>query len=62
MSRKKISKGESVHAIAVRLRFCSSSYFAQAFQQVTGLTPGQWREREGRSAPPAEETTKHTPR
>lgn len=54
--------GESIHTIAVRLRFCSSSYFAQAFQQVTGLTPRQWRERESRLAPPAAETTAHTPR
>lgn len=53
--------GESIHAIAARLRFCSSSYFAQTFQQVTGLTPHQWREQEGRPSPPAAETTRRSP-
>lgn len=53
--------GESIHAIAARLRFCSSSYFAQTFQQVTGLTPRQWREQEGRPSPPAVETTRRSP-
>lgn len=53
--------GESIHAIAARLRFCSSSYFSQTFQQVTGLTPRQWREQEGRPFPPGAETTKRIP-
>lgn len=34
-----------VRDIARRLQFCSSSYFAQTFQQVTGVTPQQWRNR-----------------
>lgn len=51
---------DTIRDIAKQLQFCSSSYFAQTFQQVTGLTPHQWREREGRPAPPAAETTKRT--
>lgn len=39
------STREPVRDIAKRLQFCSSSYFSQIFQQVTGATPQQWRER-----------------
>lgn len=52
---------DPIRDIAKQLQFCSSSYFAQTFQQVTGLTPHQWREQEGRPAPPAAETTKRSP-
>ena len=38
------STREPVRDIAKRLQFCSSSYFAQIFQQVTGAAPQQWRE------------------
>lgn len=40
------STREPVRDIARRLQFCSSSYFAQTFQQVTGVTPQQWRSRQ----------------
>ena len=33
-----------VQKIAKQLQFCSSSYFSQIFQQITGATPQQWRE------------------
>ena len=36
-----------VAEIAERLQFCSSSHFAQAFRQVTGQTPRQWRGKNG---------------
>lgn len=52
---------DPIRDIAKQLQFCSSSYFAQTFQQVTGLTPHQWREREGRPSPPAAGTKTHTP-
>lgn len=51
---------DPIRDIARQLQFCSSSYFAQTFQQITGLTPHQWREREGRTCPPAAETTART--
>lgn len=34
---------DSVQDIAKRLRFCSSSYFSQTFQHVTGVLPQQYR-------------------
>lgn len=34
---------DPVQDIAKRLRFCSSSYFSQTFQQVTGVLPQQYR-------------------
>lgn len=34
---------EPISEIAVRLQFCSSSYFAEVFQKVTGLKPQEWR-------------------
>lgn len=40
------STREPVRDIARRLQFCSGSYFAQTFQQVTGVTPQQWRSRQ----------------
>lgn len=41
---------DPIRDIAKQLQFCSSSYFSQTFQQVTGLTPHQWREQGGRPA------------
>lgn len=52
---------DPIRDIAKQLQFCSSSYFSQTFQQVTGLTPHQWREQEGRPSPHAAETTKRSP-
>lgn len=52
---------ENIRDIAARLRFCSTSYFAQTFRQVTGLTPHQWRKERGRPSHPDAETTRHSP-
>ena len=52
---------EPIHAIAVRLRFCSTSHFSQVFREVTGVLPRQWRKQAGQSSPPAAGTTKRTP-
>lgn len=41
---------DPIRDIAKQLQFCSSSYFSQTFQQVTGLTPHQWREQGGHPA------------
>lgn len=38
---------DPIRDIAKQLQFCSSSYFSQTFQQVTALTPNQWREHKG---------------
>lgn len=35
---------DPVQKIAKQMQFCSSSYFSKTFQQVTGMTPQQWRE------------------
>lgn len=40
---------------------CTVGEYVRTFQQVTGLTPRQWREQEGRPSPPAAETTKRSP-
>lgn len=34
----------TIHEIAEKLKFCSSSYFARTFRRVTGLLPQDWRE------------------
>ena len=41
----------SLKAIAARLGFCSSAYFATAFRRMTGMTPAEFRRRS--SAPAA---------
>lgn len=38
---------DPIRDIARQLQFCSSSYFSQTFQKITGLTPHQWRENAG---------------
>lgn len=37
----------TIAQIAERLKFCSSSYFSGVFRSVSGLTPQQWRIRNG---------------
>ena len=51
---------DPIRDIAKQLQFCSSRSFAQTFQQITGLTPHQWREQEGRPSAPATGTTENS--
>lgn len=54
---------DPIQDIARQLQFCSSSYFSETFQEITGLTPHQWRKQAGRSrtVPHAADTTGHRP-
>lgn len=52
---------DPIRDIARQLQFCSSSYFSQTFQKITGLTPHQWRESAGQPWTAAD-TTGRNPR
>lgn len=52
---------DPIRDIVYQLQFCSSGYFAQTFQQITGLTPYQWREQEAQRFSPDVDTKGHSP-
>ena len=39
-----ISSKQSIQEISDSLGFCNHSYFSETFRQVTGMTPGEFRE------------------
>ena len=39
---------ERVQSICHRLGFSSQSYFGKQFKEATGMTPGEYREKQGR--------------